>query len=500
MAVGSEREVERFAGPRSEILDAGGRLVLPGFIDAHVHLIWGYELGTWIDLTDRPSLDEIQRRVAEYGTAHPDEEIIVGQGFDYASLKSEGVPGKEALDVALDDRPVLLLSYDGHTGWGNTRLLERALSVMKSASADVGEMVRAHDTGEPTGIFHRIFDLMSLLPEIQRRQSLQGLQRTVEIASRFGITTAFDVQVNLEDLHAYEDLRKVGGLTVRIRAAIHHPRDTRRDRYPEFITACERYRDDWYQVAAVKLYIDGVQETGTAALIAPYENDSSSRGPTVYPVKEYTAIVAELDCLGFQICTHACGDRGVRIALDAYARAAKTNRTSGRCHRIEHCENLDPADYPRFAELGVVPCMMPRHAAPETTVRWREAIGPERTRIAFPWRELLDHGADLAFASDWPVANLNPLTGIHEAVTRRTPGGEPSPHRISVREAVDGYTRRAAYACFAEATRGTIAVGKYADFVVLSHDLFEIPPSGILETRVIRTVIGARTVHSEDSK
>ena len=495
--VGTESEMDRLVGRETEILDAGGRLVLPGFIDAHVHLVWGYELGRWIDLTGRPSLEEALRRVDAYARSHPEESILLGHGFDYAALVPGGLPTKEDLDAVVADRPVLLSAWDGHTGWGNTKFVERALEAMEALGVEAGEMERAPRTGAPTGIFRRAFDITPLLPEVRARRSLDGLRQTVAMASRVGITTAFDVQVNLEDLHAYDDLRRQGGLTVRIRAAIYHPSDTPEARYHEFRAAASRYQDDWFRVAAVKLYIDGVQETGTAALLEPYANNLHSTGETVYPEQDYRRIVTVLDHLGFQVCTHACGDRGVRIALDAYENAARVNGTSGRHHRIEHCENLSPEDIPRFARSGVVPCMMPRHASPELTARWREAVGPERTRIAFPWRELLDTGAALAFASDWPVADLDPLVGISEATTRLTPDGGPSPHRLSVREAIDGYTRRAAFACHAESSRGMLVEGHYADLLVLSDNLFEIPPEGIRKAHVVRTILGGKTVHPD---
>lgn len=495
--VGTESQVDRLAASATAVIDAGGRLVLPGFIDAHVHLVWGYELGRWIDLTGRPSLEQALRRVASYARSHPEESILLGHGFDYAALVPGGLPTKEDLDAVAPDRPVLLTAWDGHTGWGNTRFVERALAAMEAVGTKVGEMERDPRTGAPTGIFRRAFDVTPLLPEVQARRSVDGLRRTVAMASAVGITTAFDVQVNLADLHAYDGLWREGALTVRIRAAIYHPEGTPEARYREFLAAASKYRDDWFRVAAVKLYIDGVQETGTAALLEPYANNPASVGETVYAEEEYGRIVGELDRLGFQVCTHACGDRGVRIALDAYEVAARTNGTSDRRHRIEHCENLSPVDIPRFARLGVVPCMMPRHASPELTGRWREAVGPERTRIAFPWRELVDAGAALSFASDWPVAEVDPLVGISEAVNRLTPDDSPSPHRLSIREAVDGYTRRAAFACHAESNRGILAEGHYADLLVLSHDLFEIPPERIREARVVRTIVGGKTVHSD---
>ena len=259
----------------------------------------------------------------------------------------------------------------------------------------------------------------------------------------------------------------------------------------------KRQHDDWFGVGAVKLYIDGVQETGTAALLEAYSNDPASRGKTVYPVSEYEAIVADLDRRGFQVLTHACGDRGVRLALDAYEKASAANRMIGRRHRIEHCENLAADDIPRFAQLGVIPCMMPRHSAPELTKRWREAVGPARTRRAFPWKALLQSGADLAFASDWPVAALNPWVGIHAAVQRLDASGDLSPLRLTLEEALRAYTMGAAFATHCETTRGSLTVGRYADMVVVAPDPFGVSPEKLAETRTVATVVDARTVFAD---
>jgi predicted amidohydrolase YtcJ len=497
VAVGSRREIERTADSRTEILDAAGRRVIPGLIDAHVHLIWAYELGHWIDLSDRPSLLEIQRRVREYAHAHPEEEIILGHGFDYAELTDAGLPTAQDLDTTVYDRPVLLTAWDGHTGWGNTRFVERAQAVLAKLRRDVGGMERDPKTRKPTGIFTEAFDITAWLPECARRKSIEGLERILTAASGYGITTGFDVQVPLDTLEGYEQLRNRNGLPLRIRAAIYHPRGTLKARYPEFMNAVAKAHDDWFGVGAVKLYIDGVQETGTAAMLEPYSNDVASRGKTVYPVGEYQAIVADLDRRGFQILTHACGDRGVRLALDAYEKASETNRMIGRRHRIEHCENLAPEDVPRFAQLGVIPCMMPRHTAPELTRRWREAVGPARARRAFPWKALLRAGAGLAFASDWPVADLNPWVGIQAAVHRIDASGDLSEQHLTLEQALVAYTRSAAFASHCETTRGSLEVGKYPDMVVLAPDPFETPPEKLEQVRTVATVVDGKTVFAD---
>ena len=495
--VGSVSDVEKLEGPRTRVIDAKARLVLPGFIDSHVHLIWGYEVGSWIDLTDRPSLSEVLRRVAHYATSHENEEIVVGYGFDYDALSSKGLPTKEDLDAAVSDRPVLLMAYDGHTGLGNTTFTERVRSLANIEGSDLGDKQWDSRSRKPSGVFLRVFDLLPVLPEIRRRRSLDGLKRVVAEATRLGITSAFDVQVNLEDLHAYDDLRRAGDLTVRITAAIYRPKGTPIARHAEFAAARARYQDDWYRIRAVKLYIDGVVETGSAALLEPYANNPGSRGTLEYTVEEFRSIVADLAGIGFQICTHACGDLGARTALDAYGSLPKANSSVALRHRVEHCEVLSPLDIPRFARLGVIPCMMPEHAAQEFTVRWREALGAPRSSTAFPWRTLLEAQASVCFASDWPVASLDPLRGIHRAVALTTSDGRPSSQRIAMKDAVDGYTLRAAFACHGEVTRGSLVAGKYADLVILSHDLFKTSEDRVPEARVLTTVVGGNIVYGE---
>jgi predicted amidohydrolase YtcJ len=495
-AIGTRKEIDALSTGDALGLDAEGRRVLPGFIDPHVHLIFGYQLGDWVDLTDRPSFSEVGRRLREYLRTHPKETAIVGHGFDYAALRPGGLPNRYDLDAIVEDVPAILTAWDGHTGWANSRFVERAQAHFATIGREVGEPERDPHSGELTGVFRRSFDLE--IPELQARRSLDGLRRTLAAAARLGITTAFDVQVPLEDLGVYGELRQREELPIRVRAAIYHPRGTDPRRYGEFRAAAERWADDWFRVAAVKLYIDGVQETHTAAVLEPYADRPDSRGETVYTDAEFRELVRTLDKADFQILTHSCGDRGVRIALDAYeAAAAEAGGPSGRRHRIEHCETVAAEDRPRFGRLDVVPCMMPRHSAPELTRRWREVMGDARWWDSFPWRELLDSGARLAFSSDWPVADLNPLVNVRSAVARAGPDGRPSPHRLSVAEALDAYTRGAAYASHCEADRGTLAVGKYADFVVLDGDPLETPVDRLGEIRVATTVVGGRIVHSE---
>jgi predicted amidohydrolase YtcJ len=494
LAIGTESEIRKLCGRATEMIDADGRLVVPGFIDTHVHLIFGYQMGTWIDLTDFPSAQEVVRRVSEYARAHPEEEMILGHGFDYAALQSVGLPTKEVLDAAVSDRPVLLTAWDGHTGWANSRFTAKVLAAATAAHPNPGGMQFDPESHAPTGIFLRSFDLGSTIPEFVRRQSLDGLRRILATASQMGITSAFDVQVDPPEVSVYRTLKDRGELPVRIRVALYHPPETSPEAYAEFVALRDRHHDDWLDVAAIKLYIDGVSETHSAAMLEPYSDLPDSLGETIYTPDQFRTIVTTLDGLTFQLLTHSTGDRGARVVLDAYESLPPSRSPSQRRHRIEHCEVISAADVPRFGSLGILPCMMPRHTAPELTERWREVVGPARVRSGFPWKRFLETGATVAFASDWPVADLNPLIGIREVVAPRMPGWGRADHALSVAEAVDGYTKRAAYALHAEESRGSISPGKLADFAILSQNLFSIAAEDIIQTKVVRTVVGGRTV------
>jgi predicted amidohydrolase YtcJ len=494
-AVGSREEVDRLVGSEATRFDAGGRRILPGFVDAHVHLLFAYQLGSWIDLTDHPSLTEVQRRVRAYAQEHPEDPVVRGYGFDYQALTDRGLPTAQDLDRAVPDRPVMLDSWDGHTAWTNGPFLRLATAHFRSLGREVGDPERDPRSGELTGIFRTSFDLD--LPELMSRRSVEGLRRILATAARYGITTAFDVQVPFEDLGAYERLEAQGELPIRIKIALYHPRGTPSLRYPVFRAASDRFVGERLRAGAVKLYIDGVQETHTACLLDPYTDDPSNRGTTVYPESEFRSVVADLDRAGFQILTHACGDGGVRAVLDAYERLSSGGKAAARRHRIEHCENIASEDLGRFARLGVIPCMMPHHSSPDLTRRWRQSMGEARWGSAFPWRELLDRGAALAFASDWPVADLNPFVHLRSAVARNGIDGLPSPHRLTVREAIDAYTRGAAYAAGCDADCGSLASGKWCDLVVLSDDPFDMPVERLDQVRVVATLVGGEVAYSD---
>ncbi|MFF6788089.1 amidohydrolase [Streptomyces filamentosus] len=508
--LGSDEDAAAWAGPGTRRLDAAGRLVLPGFIDAHNHVRLGSD-DACVQLAGARTLDEIHARVRTWRAAHPDAPWIEAEAFDYSAIPGGRMPTAADLDPATGATPALVLSYDVHTAWLNTAAL-RALGVDRDhTDLPFGTAVTDPETGEPTG-FVKDFAVKGLSRDGHRALRALGvpwaspdrqygrLAKSLDDAVRFGITTVVEPQNSLDDLALFTRARLEGRLRSRIVAALFHPRGTTDADLDAFETAAAEHADDRFRVGPLKLYIDDVVEPRTAALLEPYAGCAHHRGDTFYPPEEFAALLARLDARGFQCFVHATGDRGIRTVLDAIAHARAVNGPRDARHQVVHVECLDPADTPRFAELGVVACMQPRHAAPDIAgpgQDWAENVGPDRWHKAWPLRDLRDAGAVLALSSDWNVAEMDPMVGIHAAVTRRPPGGGApwtEEQTLTVTEAVEGYTMGSAHANFLEHERGSLTVGKLADFVVLSRDILRIAPEEIPGTVAETVVVGGEVV------
>lgn len=508
--VGSDAGAEAFRDGSTRTIDAQGRLLLPGFVDSHNHIFSGADPDR-IQLGGARDLDDIRSRVREFSNARPDLPWILGDGWNYSIFPVGTLPSMEELDGITGGRPAMLTAYDAHTMWFNAKALDLLGIDETTESVGFGELQR-HEDGRPTGI---IFGGSAggdssegttpwdLIPERSEEDRYQGLIRNFARASRFGITTIVDPQAAPEDLPLHERALAEGHLKSRLRLALDHPRGTTAEDVAHFAELRDRNDDGRIRVTALKLYIDDVIEPHTAALLAPYSDAPHTAGDTFYEPGEFDALVAGLDARGFQLFIHAIGDRGVRTALDALEYAQNVNGARDARHQLVHVELLSPDDVTRFDELGVVACMQPRHLAPDITGQWSAAVGPGRSRYAWALRSLIDAGAVLAFASDWDVAEMEPLVGIYTAVTRRALDGTPEDgwipaQRISVADAVRGYTRGGAYANFAEDELGSIERGKLADLVLLSEDILSISPERILETRVLVTLAGGEEVYRAD--
>lgn len=330
--------------------------------------------------------------------------------------------------------------------------------------------------------------------EMQYRRVVDSL----DLAMAFGITTVVEPQNSIDDLALFDRARSEGRLRSRLVVALFHPPGTTSEELDEFERARSRYDDDRLRVAPVKLYIDDVIEPRTAALLDDYSDLPGHRGDTFWEPRAFAELMVELERRGFQTFTHATGDRGIRIALDAIEHARAVHGGRGLRHQIVHVECLAPEDIPRFAHLDVAACMQPRHCAPEIVADWRRHVGPGRWRHAWAFRSLHEAGATLAFSSDWNVAEMDPMVGIYTALTRASLDGREAwitEETLDLETTIRAYTIGGAYANHYEADRGSITRGKYADLVVVSEDLFSLPPSGVLGARVELTVVGGEIAH-----
>jgi len=507
IAVGTDQQLASFRGETTKIIDAHGRLVLPAFTDSHIHFIEGGFSLQQANLEGAKDVAEIQQRLRTYAAQHPGQTWILGGGWNYTMFGSETLPNKKDLDSLFPDTPVLLECYDGHTYWANSKALALAGITKSTPNPPNGIIVRNPATGEPTGALKEsASELVSkIVPQPTRDDDLKAIRSAMKWANQNGLARVHSAGGDFEHLALYQQLRDQQQLTIRFHIArILDPTTGLR---PEDLDALEsarnKFHDDWLDASSVKFFMDGVVEAHTAAFLAPYTDDPSTKGSLFWDPGKYKATVAALDAKNFQLYTHAIGDYAVRTALDAYEYAEQQNHTTDRRNRIEHIETITAADIPRFSKLGVIASMQPLHSYPDedTLDVWARNIGPDRASRAWMWRSIAQAGGRYTFGSDWPVVTLNPWEGIQTAVTRQTSDGKPAAgfvpsQRLPVAEAVAGYTIDAAYAGRLENTEGSLEVGKVADVIILDRNIFEIDPRTIDQTKVLLTIVGGKIAYA----
>ena len=507
--VGSNREIKRLTQPQTVVLDAHGGAVLPGFNDAHVHFASGGLGLAEINLLDATTGDEIAAAVRRFAEAHPERPWVTGRGWYYTAFAG-GLPTRQMLDAIVPDRPAYLVAYDGHSGWANTAALKLARITRATPNPKNGIVVK-DAAGDPTGVLKEAAMALvrDIVPRPDRARRLDAIRAGIREAHRLGVTSVQNAGGSPDELDLWDELRKADQLKIRMYHAVSaRPGFTEAD--VDALDAIRRkYPDDpLLKAGAVKLMVDGVIESHTAAMLEPYAN-RPTKGMPNYTTDELNRLVAMLDRRGWQVWIHAIGDAGIRMALDAFYEATEANETParGRRHRIEHIESIDPADVPRFGDLGVIASMQPFHANPDPSMGtvWSANIGPERASHGWLWRSISKSGGRVAFGSDWPVVTLDPRVGLQVAVNRLSPRGEPAggwipSERLPLTEAIDGYTRGAAYASFDEQRKGTIERGMLADMVILSTDIFEAPPERMLDARVETTIFDGKVVYDGSTR
>jgi predicted amidohydrolase YtcJ len=503
--VGGDSVPPGLIGPRTAVMDLAGKMVLPGFQDGHVHLVaGGVELGecALFGLARAAIADSVGACAA----ARPSAPWVRGSGWELPAFP-DGNPSKALLDSLVPDRPAYFEAADGHSAWANSQALALAGVTRQTPDPANGRIERDPRTGEPSGTLRESATSLvsALLPERSDAELTEGLARAQRRANAAGITSAFEAWASESHLRALAAADRAGTLTLRIVAAADgEPDSTGIDSLVRRLGRWRsRYSTRLVRPAAVKLFQDGVIESRTAALLAPYLDGKGSAGTPIYPQATLDSLTEALDRARWQVHVHAIGDRAIRMTLDALAHARKANGARAARHTITHLQLVDPADMPRFRELGVIANFEPFWAnGDEYLTRLAEpALGPKRSRWLYPIGSLVKAGAVVSGGSDWSVSSIAPLDGIQVAITHRdtsAPSGAP-PWRpeeaVDLAAAIAMYTINAAYQLGHEGETGSIEVGKLADLVVLERNLFGVAPAEIHRVRVLRTILEGTTVY-----
>jgi predicted amidohydrolase YtcJ len=504
IAVGSNEDVNVLRGYDTQSIDAGGKLLLPGFNDAHVHFVGGGLQLDSVQLNDVTSTEELVRRIGEQAKKTPKGEWIQGGDWDETKWNPRELPTKELVDPVTPDNPVFLGRYDGHSALANSAALRLAGITSKSPDPPGGTIVRDAQ-GNPTGdLKDAAMDLVfKVIPPLSHEQRLRAMRRALEYAASLGVTSVQHMDPDYADIAAYAELLQLGQLTTRIYAAplIDQVEDQVK------IGIRRAFGGPYLRIGAVKAFADGSLGSRTAYFFEPYSDEPGNRGllgEEMQPLSLMRDRMMKADAAGLQICTHAIGDQAISTILDLYTEVVRARHGMERRLRIEHAQHMAAKDFPRFPQLGVIASVQPYQAIDDG--RWAEGrIGHDRASRTYAFRTFLDHGVHLAFGTDWDVAPLNPMLTVYAAATRATldgknPGGWFPEQKLTLAESVEAYTMGSAYAEFQDTEKGSITPGKLADMVLLSDDIFSIDPVKIREVKVLKTIVGGRLVWDLDRK
>ncbi|MEK7725164.1 MAG: amidohydrolase [Acidobacteriota bacterium] len=513
VAVGKSKDLKAKYQATKEI-DLQGRLVTPGFNDAHAHFLRGALALLNVDLTGAKTLSEAKQKVADKAKTLKAGEWLTGRGWDH-TLWGGKFPSKTDLDAVAPNNPVYLVRVDGHVGWANSAALKLAGIDQKTANPNGGEIER-NANGEATGIMKETAQglVSRLVPPPTPEQSVKGLELALDIAKKYGITSVQDIS-GYETTKLYRQFLSQDKLTVRITEmqTFDDSIETLKKQRAEFAT----FKDNpsRLKLGALKGYVDGTLGSKTAAMLAPFSDDPHNSGIPRRTPEELTKMIVERDKEGFQIALHSIGDRANRMALDgfkeAYRKGTVTSQPNGtgffvlepeiKRHRIEHAQVVNPSDFKRFAELGIIASMQPTHAISDK--RWAESrLGEYRVLGSYSWHLMRSYGVHVPFGTDFPVESINPYRTLYAAVSRQDEEGNPNggwqpQEKVTMAEAIRCHTYESAYAEFAEKEKGEIKVGMYADLIVHSKDLLTIPHKQIMQTEPIYTIFNGRIIYEK---
>lgn len=500
--VGTDSGALKLAAPSTKSIDLGGRMVLPGFHDSHVHLEGGGTAMNECQLNGLTTPDAVYDAIRKYAAANPGKTWLTGSGWELPVFPA-ATPRREQLDAVAGDRPAYMTAADGHSGWANSKALAIAGITKDTPDPPRGRIERDPETKEPNGTLRE--SAMQLvtghIPAVTKGERAAALKRGASLANSFGITSIQEAAAGDSILAAYQTLDQRDQLTVRAVAAMQVYAGKSDDQVAELAGKRTRLAGRRFRATAAKIFSDGVIEPGTAALLEPYLNRGGSRGELNFEPERLARLVTRLDRERFQVHIHAIGDHAVRVSLDAFEAAQKANGRRDARHHIAHLELIEPADIPRFREMGVIANFQPLWAYADPYIRdlTLPVLGPARSRWLYPIGSVVKTGATLAAGSDWPVSSLNPLEAIQVAVTRRGPTDPEGPawipeETIDLSSVLAAYTINGAYLNGQEKETGSIEVGKAGDLIVLDRNLFKIRAEKIHETKVLLTLLDGREV------
>ena len=499
VAVGSRGDIASWRGPQTKVIDAGDKLLLPGFNDAHLHFIQGGAQLEQVQLTDAAKPEEFAKRIAAQVKKTQKGEWILGGRWDETKWPKPELPTKDLVDAVTGDTPMFVERYDGHEALANSVAMK--LAGIDAKTPDVpGGVVMRDASRNPTGVFKdaAMTLIYKTIPPMTREQRLRAARGALKHAASVGVTSVQHMNPEFAEVNAYSELAENGELTTRIYAV---PMETDwRDQAKVGIRRA--WGSSYLRLGAVKGYADGSLGSRTAYMFEPFTDDPGNRGllsDEMHPPSAMRDRLMQADAAGLQLRVHAIGDRGISMILDIFADIETEHGDHDQRFAIEHAQHIAKKDFERFAKLHVIASMQPYHAIDDG--RWAEGrLGHERARYSYAWRSFLDHGVTLAFGTDWPVAPLDPMVGLYAAVTRATldgknPGGWIPEEKITLPEAIEAYTMGAAFAEFQENEKGSITPGKLADMVILSDNILDLKPEAIRNVKVKITIVGGKLVY-----